>query len=125
MPDAYLVYICRNVTDRLELEKYWSQVGSTLEGTGAENLAAYTHFDVLEKDSENVEGVVLTRFPSMQAAKDWYHGAAYNEVHKRRVKAAKYLGILVEGGWLPPEQRMPETTNTRSTYSGSEEGTAP
>jgi uncharacterized protein (DUF1330 family) len=113
---AYLLYLCKGVTDRQELETYWSNIGPTLAGSQAENMAAYTRFEVLEENhdlggKENIDGVVLTRFPSKEAAKQWYDSPAYKEVRQHRMKGAKYLGLLIDGGWLPREQRMPESLN--------------
>ena len=102
---AYLLYLCRGVHDRVGLEKYWTEIGSTLAGTGAEMLVAYRPFELLEGDVD-VIGVVLTRFPSMTQAREWYHGPAYSAVRPYRTGSADYLGLLVQGGWLPPEQRM-------------------
>jgi uncharacterized protein (DUF1330 family) len=102
---AYLLYLCRGVHDRVGLEKYWTEIGSTLAGTDAEMLAAYSPFELLEGDVD-VIGVVLTRFPSMTQAREWYHGPAYSAVRPYRTGSADYLGLLVQGGWLPPEQRM-------------------
>ena len=105
---AYLLYICKDVTDRKELDTYWAKIGPTLKGSGAENLAVYTKLEVLE-GNQPVEGVVLTKFPSTEAAKAWYNSPEYVEVRQHRTRGAKYLGVLIEGGWLPPEQRMPHT----------------
>jgi uncharacterized protein (DUF1330 family) len=105
---AYLLYICRDVHDRAELETYWKKIGPTFAGHSARMLAAYTEFDHLEGDGP-VEGVVLAEFPSKAAAKAWYDSPEYREVRKHRVRGAKYLGILVEGGWKTVDERMPHT----------------
>ncbi|MDB5582441.1 MAG: hypothetical protein JWR80_7617 [Bradyrhizobium sp.] len=105
---AFLLYLCKDVTDRRELDTYWAEIGPTLKDSGAENLAAYTQFEVLEGE-QKVEGVVLTQFPSKEAVKAWYDSPEYTEVRKHRMKGARYLGLVIEGGWLPPEQRMPHT----------------
>jgi len=63
---AYFVYICQKVIDRHQLEIYWSKIGSTLEGYGATNLAAYTPFERLE--GEQVDGVAVIEFPSFEMA---------------------------------------------------------
>jgi uncharacterized protein (DUF1330 family) len=102
---AYLLYLCRGVKDPAGLEKYWAEIGSTLAGTGAEILVAHTRFEQLEGDVD-VVGVVLTRFPSMTQAREWYHGPAYSAVRPYRTGSADYLSLLVQGGWLPPERRM-------------------
>jgi len=105
---AYLVSICRSVTDRRRLEDYWANVAPSFEGYGARPLVAYTPFEVLEGDAE-VKGVVLFEFPSMETARRWYASAAYQDVKQRRRGAAEFELILVDGGWRPAAERMPET----------------
>jgi hypothetical protein len=80
---AYLVYVCREVTDRQELE------------------------------GEPVDGVAVVEFPSMQAAKAWYDSPAYRAIRPHRLNGARYIGRLVEGGALPPAQRMPQTKDRK------------
>jgi uncharacterized protein (DUF1330 family) len=58
-------------------------------------LVAYGAFEVLEGDQ--IEGAVIARFPSMQEAKDWYFGDAYQQVAQHRKKGSIYQGILIEG----------------------------
>jgi uncharacterized protein (DUF1330 family) len=109
---AYLVYLCEEVSDRRELEAYWSKIGKTLEGVAANALAAYTPFEILENGQNRgpIEGVTIHEFPSVEAAKAWYYSPAYTEIReKHRLKGAKYLGMIVEGGYLPAAERMPQT----------------
>ena len=108
---AYLVYICQEVVDRDELERYWSLIGPTLEGTGARNIATYTHFEQLEGDP--VEGVAVVEFPSADVARRWYESEAYRAIRHHRISGARYIGLLVEGGALPPAERMPATKGRR------------
>ena len=104
---AYFVYICQEVFDRAELEIYWKEIGSTLEGYEVKNLAAYTHFEHLEGD--DVEGVALVEFPSIEEARRWYTSEAYRQVRKHRQNGARYIGLLVESGAMPIDERMPNT----------------
>ncbi|HWM67846.1 MAG TPA: DUF1330 domain-containing protein [Steroidobacteraceae bacterium] len=104
---AYLVFICEEVTDRESLETYWSKIGPTLQGHPAKPLAAYTPFESLE--GRPVDGVSVHEFPSMEAAKAWYNGPEYRAIRHHRHKGARYIGLLVEGGWVPADQRMPHT----------------
>lgn len=111
---AYLLYLCKGVSDRRELDLYWEQIGPTLAGSEAENLAAYTRFEVLEENrdlggKDKIDGVVLSKFPTREAAKAWYDSPEYTKVREHRMKGAKYLGLLIDGGWLPREERMPHT----------------
>jgi len=93
-------------------------IGPTFAGHSARILAAYTQFDHLEGDGP-VEGVVLAEFPSKAAAKAWYESPEYREVRRHRVRGAKYLGILVEGGWKAIDERMPHTKG-RSLAAGDQ-----
>ena len=101
---VYMIYICHSVSDRALLEKYWSSIGPTLEGQPIKLLAAYTPFEVLE--GENVLGVVVFEWPSMEAAKAWYDSPGYKAIRHLRMDNAKYTGALVEAGLAPPEERL-------------------
>jgi uncharacterized protein (DUF1330 family) len=105
---AYLISICRSVSDRDRLEDYWAHAAATFEGFDAKPLVAYAPFEVLEGDAD-AKGVVLFEFPSMDVAKRWYRSAAYQEVRQRRLGAAEFDLILVDGGWKPAAERMPDT----------------
>jgi uncharacterized protein (DUF1330 family) len=105
---AYLIAICRSVSDRRRLEDYWAHVAPSFEGFDAKPLVAYGPFEVLEGDA-NAKGIVLFEFPSMEVAKRWHFSDAYQEVKQRRLGAAEFELILVDGGWKPAAERMPDT----------------
>ena len=65
---AYAVFIRESTRDAAELATYSQKVGRTLAGHPVEVLAAYGRQEVLE--GPEVEGVVILRFPSLEAAKD-------------------------------------------------------
>jgi uncharacterized protein (DUF1330 family) len=108
---AYLISICRSVSDRARLEDYWAHAAPTFEGFGGKPLVAYAPFEVLERveGETDAKGIVLFEFPSMDVAKRWYNSDAYQEVMRRRVGAAEFELILVDGGWVPAAERMPDT----------------
>jgi uncharacterized protein (DUF1330 family) len=110
---AYFVYICQEVVDRSELEIYWSKIGPTLEGYGARSIAAYTAFEQLEGDA--VDGAAVVEFPSMELAKAWYTSPGYRAIMHHRHQGARYIGLLMEGGSPPVEQRMPHTKTRKPT----------
>lgn len=105
---AYLISICRSVSDRRRLEEYWATVAPSFEGYGAKPLVAYTPFEVLEGGA-GAKGVVLFEFPSVESARRWYTSPAYQDAKRRRDGAAEFELILVEGGWKPAAERMPDT----------------
>ena len=104
---AYLISICRSVSDRDRLEDYWAHAAPTFEGFDATPLVTYAPLDVLEGDA-TAKGVVLLEFPSMEVAKRWYFSDAYQEVRQRRLGAAEFELILVDGALTPAAERMPE-----------------
>jgi uncharacterized protein (DUF1330 family) len=104
MTSVYMVYICHSVSDRAQLEKYWTSIGPTLEGQPIKVLAAYTPFEVLEGD--NVLGVFVGEWPSMEAAKAWYDSPGYKAIRHLRIDSANYTGVLVESGFAPARERL-------------------
>jgi len=104
---AYLISLCRHVTDRKRLEDYWANVAPAFKGVMTKPLVAYTPFEVLEGDG-GVLGVVLFEFSSMEEARRWYSSVAYQEVKKLREGAADFDLILVDGGVVSAAaERMP------------------
>ena len=92
---AYFVFIREKTLDPAEMKLYNESVRPTFAGHSLKILAAYGKQEVLE--GPNAEGIVITEFPSVEAAKAWYDSPAYQEVHQHRFKGAKYQAILVEG----------------------------
>ena len=112
---AYLVYLCRSVSDRDELETYWNRFHETVDGYDIKLLSVYAAQDLLEGEDEGpVEGVVIAEFESMDVAREWYNSAAYTEVRQHRLRGAKYIGLLVDGEFtMNVDDRMPQTRGNR------------
>jgi uncharacterized protein (DUF1330 family) len=109
---AYLIAICRGVSDRASLEQYWAHARPTFAGYDAKLLAVYTQIRPLETTAP-VEGVVLVEFPSMESATRWYESPAYQEVRKYRIGAAQFEIVLVDGGIVEAKDRMPHLRQGR------------
>ncbi len=92
---AYALFIRDKTLDQAELDAYSAQVGATLQGHPVEILAAYGPHVVLE--GAGVEGAVVAKFPSIEAARAWYDSPAYQEVVKHRFNGAVYRAVIVEG----------------------------
>jgi len=92
---AYVVFTRIRTLDQKELEQYWAGIQATMKGHPIEVLVADGKHEVLEGDP--IEGIVIARFPDTKAAKDWYHGEAYQSVAKHRRLGALYQGLIVEG----------------------------
>lgn len=92
---AYVIFTRLKTLDKAELEKYWSLLKETMAGHPIEVLVPYGKFEVLE--GEQIEGIVVAKFPDMESAKKWYNSEPYKIAAKHRQKGAIYNGILVEG----------------------------
>lgn len=92
---AYIVFTRTKTLDPKELEIYWAGIRETLKGHPIEVLVAYGKHEILEGDP--IEGIVIAKFPTVKAAKDWYSSEAYQNVAKHRQKGAIYQGLIVEG----------------------------
>ena len=92
---AYIVFTRTKTLDSKELAAYWAGIKGTLKGHPIEVLVAYGNHEVLEGDP--IEGIVIAKFPTVKAAKDWYYSEAYQNVAKHRKKGAIYHGLIVEG----------------------------
>ena len=92
---AYVVFTRTKTLDEKELEVYWAGIKDTMKGHPIEVLVAYGNHEVLEGDA--IEGIVIAKFPTVAAAKNWYYSEAYQGVAKHRQKGAIYQGLIVEG----------------------------
>ena len=92
---VYMVFTRERTLDKQELATYNQLVPATLAGHPLKILALYGAQEDLEGPGN--EGTVILEFPSVEAAKAWYDGPAYQEVHKHRLKGADYRVTLVAG----------------------------
>jgi len=92
---AYIVFTRTKTLDQKELEAYWAGIKDTMKGHPIDVLVAYGNHEVLEGDP--IEGIVIAKFPTVKAAKDWYYSEAYQSVAKHRQRGAIYQGLIVEG----------------------------
>ncbi|MGK4385581.1 DUF1330 domain-containing protein [Ectopseudomonas oleovorans] len=44
-----------------------------------------------------IEGAVILRFPTMQAARDWYDSPAYQTIAAHRFAGSRYRAFIIEG----------------------------
>lgn len=91
MSAVYLVAV-HNVTDADQLKEYAAAAGGTL--TGAEVLVADEAARTVEGDPRS--RVVIIRFPSEEAAREWYDSEAYQKALPLRLNATSdnWLGFV-------------------------------
>ncbi|MFD8339326.1 DUF1330 domain-containing protein [Streptomyces solisilvae] len=77
-----------------------AEASESVVAAGGVCLTATTHVDVLEGE-HLAPSVVLAGFATADAARSWYAANQPASVDQDP------LVLLIEGGWLPPEQRMP------------------
>ena len=92
---AYIVFTRTKTIDQKELEKYRTGIKATMEDHPIEVLVADGKHEVLEGDP--IEGMVIVKFPSAKAAKDWINSEAYQDIAKHRKLGATHHGLIVEG----------------------------
>ena len=92
---AYAIFIGERLRDPQTMQTYLDKVGPTFEGHQATRRAGHGAFEMLEGAA--MESVVITEFPSIEAARAWYDGDAYREVRRLRHLAADYRAFIVEG----------------------------
>lgn len=92
---AYLI-VDIDVTDPVGYQAYRELVGPIVQAAGARFIVRGGAFDVLEGEWRP-RRIVMLEFPSMDAAREWYHGDAYAEAKALRQRTATCNVVLVEG----------------------------
>lgn len=87
------------VHDPAGFEEYRGRVVPVLEAFGGRYLVRGGALETLE-GAEQRRRLVIIEFPSMDAARSFYHSEAYAPVLQRRLGSAASDAVLVEG-WMP------------------------
>ncbi len=95
---AYLVAHIE-VHDPAGFDEYRTRVAPVVEAFGGRYLVRGGALETLE-GAEQQRRVVVIEFPSMDAARSFYHSPAYAPVLQRRLDSAASDIVLVEG-WAP------------------------
>lgn len=85
-----------NVTDPEAYKAYVQAVTPIVEKHGGEYLVRGGPAQHFEGESIG-ERTVVIRFPTLQAATEWYHSEEYAPVRKMRLAASNGLQTIVEG----------------------------
>jgi uncharacterized protein (DUF1330 family) len=92
---AYVVFTREKMRNKEEYERYKEKARPANAAHPLKPLALYGKHESLEGAA--LEGAVILEFPSMEAAKAYYHSAEYQEAAKHRFLAAEYRVFIVEG----------------------------
>jgi uncharacterized protein (DUF1330 family) len=92
---AYVVMIRERITDEHEMATYKAMAPLAREGHEVTPIAAYGALEVLE--GAKFDGALINRFPSMDAAREWYYGAQYQQAMTHRHRGADYRAFIIDG----------------------------
>jgi uncharacterized protein (DUF1330 family) len=92
---AYVVFIRERMRNRTEYEAYRETSQPVNASHHLKALALYGQHEVLE--GPTIEGAVILEFPTIEAAKAYYHSAAYQHAARHRFLGADYRAFIVEG----------------------------
>ena len=97
---AYIiVYRETPVTDEEAIQEYSRRnrenAASSQSDFGTQPVVVYGKAEALEGAAP--DGVVVLRFPTVEAARSWYDSKEYQEAIPFRQKAADWRVVLVEG----------------------------
>ena len=90
---AYAIFIRNAITDPEEMKTYSGKAAKARADFKV--LAAYGPSETME--GQESQGQVLLEFKSMDDARAWYKGEAYQDALKHRLKGADYRVIFFEG----------------------------
>ena len=85
-----------SINDPNTFEEYRRQVMATLEAHGGRFIVRGGATECVE-GAWDAERTVVIEFPSMDQARAWYHGEAYQELAAIRREASTADFVLVEG----------------------------
>lgn len=92
---AYAIFIRERTRDQGEMQTYAELVTPLLSTTDATVLAAYGPQEVVEGAAP--EGVVIVKFPSLEAGRAFYNSPEYQAAVRHRYLGADYRSFFVQG----------------------------
>ena len=94
---AYMIFIREGeIVDHAAMADYRQSNSSVAPADyDLEPLVVYGRMEALEGDAP--DGIVVLRFPSVDAARKWYFSPGYQAALAHRQRAADYRVVLVEG----------------------------
>ncbi len=94
MAGYYIVEI--DVNDEEGYEEYKALASAAIAAHGGEYLVRGGEWESMEGE-EPRSRVVILKFESVEAAKDWFNSPEYREAHAVRARTATSRSFIVEG----------------------------
>ena len=92
---AYFVFVRDKMKDAAAYAAYGQKAVASMSGHEARPLAANGALTPVE--GAPADGVVIIEFPTVEAAKAWYHSPAYQACVGERLGATEGRAMIVEG----------------------------
>jgi uncharacterized protein (DUF1330 family) len=92
---AYVVFTRERMRNREEYERYREKSRPVNAAHALKPLTAYGKYEMLE--GPGIEGAVILEFPTVEAAKAYYHSPGYQAALQHRLLGADYRVFIVEG----------------------------
>lgn len=92
---AYVIFQ-ETVFDAAEFERYKTMSPVSIAKFGGEFIVRGGEFETLEGEFSH-ERVVVIAFPTMEAARSWYHSDDYADARDLRLKISRGDAVLVDG----------------------------
>ncbi|HEU4532175.1 MAG TPA: DUF1330 domain-containing protein [Steroidobacteraceae bacterium] len=99
---GYLLVDIAEVRDPQLYEQYRLQVSPGLQAAGGRYLARGRPEEVLE-GAWQPSRIVLVRFDSVQAARDWWNSPGYRQLKEMRLRSTRTNMILLDGAGAAAE----------------------
>ena len=93
---AYCLFDNLEVLDLAALEEYKRRVAPLVEAHGGRYIVLGGTVDVVE-GTWSPTFPVMIEFPSLDAARGWYHSDAYRELKAIRLRATRSDGVILAG----------------------------
>jgi uncharacterized protein (DUF1330 family) len=93
---AFLIVEINGVCDEATYARYREEVSANLAAAGGQYLVRGSNVEVLEGNWRPGR-VIVVRFDSMQAARDWWNSPAYAELKSMRQRSTNTKMVIVEG----------------------------
>lgn len=90
------IYVEMTIKDPEGFKQYTALSAPAVQAAGGRYIVAGTVPEVLEGTVEG-QRIVVVEFPTVAQARDFYHSAAYQAAKAKRVKAAEFKMVLLEG----------------------------
>lgn len=92
---AYAIAYLRNVAFGDDIVQYMREIDDTLTPFGGEFVVHGGRKHAMEGDWDG--DIVVIRFPSYEAATEWYASADYRRILPLRVNNSSSVAVIVEG----------------------------